>query len=272
MSTTARWTATRLIDKPIVSARSDPSIGVNIQGPSPIRVPDWIDEPLGKYYLYFADHKGSYIRLAYSDRIEGPWTIHVPGSLHLRDSHFPTVPPQPNGEVTTSTPMKLPHSSHKEYSTPHIASPDVHIDDDNQRMVMYFHGLESYGRQLSRVATSKDGIDFDAYPETIGPTYLRAFTYKNELFAMTMPGQFSIQVMGSRSLNQDQDCLIRICGTLLFLSRTGRFLFSGLRSTMLPREFSYKQSISINLLKNVSRPILMSYYVPKENGKERRSL
>ncbi|MYD81200.1 MAG: hypothetical protein F4X44_11380 [Gammaproteobacteria bacterium] len=190
MSTTARWTATRLIDKPIVSARSDPSIGVNIQGPSPIRVPDWIDEPLGKYYLYFADHKGSYIRLAYSDRIEGPWTIHVPGSLHLRDSHFPTVPPQPNGEVTTSTPMKLPHSSHKEYSTPHIASPDVHIDDDNQRMVMYFHGLESYGRQLSRVATSKDGIDFDAYPETIGPTYLRAFTYKNELFAMTMPGQF----------------------------------------------------------------------------------
>ena len=86
--------------------------------------------------------------------------------------------------------MKLPHSSHKEFSTPHIASPDVHIDNDNQLIVMYFHGLESYGRQLSRVATSKNGIDFGAYPETIGPTYLRAFTYKNELFAMTMPGQF----------------------------------------------------------------------------------
>lgn len=190
MNKTARWTARRLIDAPIVSPESDPSIGVNIQGPSPIRVPDWIDEPLGRYYLYFADHKGSYIRLAYANKIEGPWKIHVPGSLHLRDSHFPTAPPQPNEEVPTSSSMELPHSSHKEFSTPHIASPDVHVDNKNRRIVMYFHGLESYGRQLSRVATSKNGFDFETYPETIGPTYLRAFTYENELYAMTMPGQF----------------------------------------------------------------------------------
>ena len=190
MNRTARWIARRLCDEPIVSATSDPSIGVNIQGPSPIRIPDWIEDPLGKYYLYFADHKGRYIRLAYADRIEGPWSIHAPGSLHLRDSHFPTEPPPPSGEVLTSTSMKLPHSSHKEFSTPHIASPDVLIDNDNRRIVMYFHGLESYGRQLSRVATSKNGIDFEAYPETIGSTYLRAFTYENELYAMTMPGQF----------------------------------------------------------------------------------
>ena len=190
MNKSARWTATRLIDAPIVSSSSDPSIGVNIQGPSAIRVPDWIHEPLGKYYLYFADHKGSYIRLAYANRIEGPWTVHVPGSLDLRDSYFPTTPPQPEGEVATSTSMKLPHSSHKEFSTPHIASPDVHIDNDNRRIVMYFHGLESYGRQVSRVAVSKNGIDFEAYPEIIGPTYLRAFAYEGELFAMTMPGLF----------------------------------------------------------------------------------
>ena len=190
MKASHRWTATRLIDAPIVSPDSDPSIGVNIQGPSPIRVPDWIEERLGKYYLYFADHKGSYIRLAYADNVEGPWTIYVPGSLHLRDSHFPSSPPLPNGEVRTSTAMELPHSSHKEFSTPHIASPDVHIDEANQRIVMYFHGLESYGRQVSRVATSNNGIDFEAYPEVIGPTYLRAFTYEDNLYAMTMPGQF----------------------------------------------------------------------------------
>ena len=55
---------TRVLDKPIIGPDIHPSIGVNIQGPSLIRVPDWVENPLGKYYLYFADHKGLYIRLA----------------------------------------------------------------------------------------------------------------------------------------------------------------------------------------------------------------
>jgi len=29
-----------------------------------IRAPEWIEGRLGDYYLYFADHKGRYIRLA----------------------------------------------------------------------------------------------------------------------------------------------------------------------------------------------------------------
>ena len=73
----------RLLDRPIVTADLDTTIGVNIQGPSMIRVPDWIGSRLGEYYLYFADHKGSYIRLAYADHPAGPWTVHPPGSLHL---------------------------------------------------------------------------------------------------------------------------------------------------------------------------------------------
>ena len=81
----------RLVDAPIVDASTHPSIGHNIQGPSLIRVPGWVDDPLGRYYLYFADHKGAFIRLAYADALAGPWTIHEPGSLHLADSHFPTV-------------------------------------------------------------------------------------------------------------------------------------------------------------------------------------
>ena len=56
----------RLLDQPIITPDLHPSIGVNIQGPSLIRVPDWIERPLGTYYLYFADHKGRYIRLAYA--------------------------------------------------------------------------------------------------------------------------------------------------------------------------------------------------------------
>ena len=83
----------RLIDAPIISAVTDASLGENIQGPSLVRVPEWVDSPQGLYSLYFADHKGQYIRLAYADALSGPWTVHVPGSLQLEDSHFPIEPP-----------------------------------------------------------------------------------------------------------------------------------------------------------------------------------
>ncbi len=47
-------------------------VGDNINGPSLIRVPDWLEDPLGKYYLYFAHHGGYHIRLAYADAMEDP--------------------------------------------------------------------------------------------------------------------------------------------------------------------------------------------------------
>jgi hypothetical protein len=39
----------------------DDRMGSNINGPSLIRVPDWVPDPLGRYYLYFAHHHGTYI-------------------------------------------------------------------------------------------------------------------------------------------------------------------------------------------------------------------
>ena len=84
----------RLADAPIIGPGLHPSIGENIQGPSLIRVPDWVADPLGAYYLYFADHKGRYIRLAYADDLRGPWRVHPPGSLQIGDSHFLTEPPR----------------------------------------------------------------------------------------------------------------------------------------------------------------------------------
>ena len=36
---------TRLANGPIIGPHLHPSIGVNIQGPSLIRVPDWIEQP-----------------------------------------------------------------------------------------------------------------------------------------------------------------------------------------------------------------------------------
>jgi hypothetical protein len=53
---------TRLANGLIIGPDLHPSIGVNIQGPSLICLPDRIDDRLGAYYLYFADHKGRYIR------------------------------------------------------------------------------------------------------------------------------------------------------------------------------------------------------------------
>jgi hypothetical protein len=41
-------------------------------------------------------------------------------------------------------------------------SPDVQVDHERQRIVMYYHGLEDVGYQVTRVAVSGDGIDFEA--------------------------------------------------------------------------------------------------------------
>ena len=84
----------RLLTAPIITPDLHPSIGENIQGPSVIRVPEWVENPLGAYYLYFADHKGTYIRLAYADDLLGPWHVHPPGSLQIGDSYFATEPPE----------------------------------------------------------------------------------------------------------------------------------------------------------------------------------
>ena len=182
----------RLLDRPIIDASTHPSIGTNIQGPSLIRAPDWLEAALGRYYLYFADHKGGYIRLAFADGLEGPWRVYAPGSLRLEASHFltapPEVPPAMHARLAaTRTPRMDPL---REATIPHIASPDVHVDDAARSVVMYFHGLEGPAHQVSRVATSRDGIRFEARPEILGRSYMRVFRHRGMTYAMAMPGRF----------------------------------------------------------------------------------
>jgi len=129
-------------------------IGTNINGPSVISVPDWLENPLGKYYLYFAHHNGKYIRLAFANSPEGPWTIHQNGSLHIDDT----------------------------MAYGHIASPDVHVDKKSREIKMYFHGIGN--RQRTFIAISKDGIHFSANPTYLGPPYFRVFHYKDCYFAI----------------------------------------------------------------------------------------
>ncbi len=188
--------AVRLVDGPIISPDTHLSIGVNIQGPSMIRVPDWVEGRLGAYYLYFADHKGSYIRLASADAPTGPWHVHPSGSLHLKQSGFLTAPPVPSAEELAAFEARyrargatISHDVLEEITTPHIASPDVHVDEVGRRIVMYFHGLEGVGHQVTRVATSSNGIDFQARPEILGRSYFRVFHHHGSTYALAMPGQ-----------------------------------------------------------------------------------
>jgi hypothetical protein len=188
----------RLIDAPIIAAPMHPSIGHNIQGPSLIRIPDWVSDPLGRYYLYFADHKGSYIRLAYADDLRGPWTVHEPGALHLRDSCFPTedlaLEDETYEKIRVAIEARLgdqmPSEMRDDLVVAHIASPDVHVDDERQEIVMYFHGLETVGNQVTRRATSSDGLRFAAQPEVLGPSYFRSFRYGGWWYCLAMPGRF----------------------------------------------------------------------------------
>lgn len=183
----------RLLDRPIITPELDPSLGPVIQGPSLIRVPEWVAGRLGKYYLYFADHKGKYIRLAYADSLLGPWKVHVPGSLQLTGSFLLTEPPKVAPEETAklrAAPSNMMHDVYTEQTTPHIASPDVHVDESNRRIIMYYHGLNSLGQQVTRAATSEDGIHFTARPEILGRTYFRTFEHGGYTYAMAMPGQF----------------------------------------------------------------------------------
>lgn len=187
---------TRLLDQPIIAPGIHPSVGVNIQGPTLVKVPEWLENPLGNYYLYFADHKGNYIRLAYADTLTGPWQVYEPGTLQLAQSHFLTEPPEISDErlreveaEMEASGVKYAHDMRLELTSTHIASPDVHIDNVNRRFIMYYHGLAGAGRQHSRVATSSDGINFEAQPQDLGRTYMRAFQHDGMTYVMAMPGQ-----------------------------------------------------------------------------------
>ena len=49
-------TATRLPQNPLITINSSSTLGDNVNGPAIIRVPSWIERPLGRYYMYFAHH------------------------------------------------------------------------------------------------------------------------------------------------------------------------------------------------------------------------
>jgi hypothetical protein len=155
-------------------------LGNNINGPTVIKVPSWVESPLGKYYMYFAHHRGTYIRLAYADDPGGPWTVHQPGTLRLEQTS----------------------------AIHHIASPDVIVDDANKRIMMYFHGPTEqpgadYGgrpyQQRTFVASSQDGLTFKALSGAATTPYIRMFRYRDAIYGLGMADKASAYPLWLRS-------------------------------------------------------------------------
>lgn len=166
----------RFFENPIITPAMMGDVKENINGPTLIKVPDWVKNRLGKYYLYFSHHEGLYIRLAYADNLHGPWKIYEPGVLNVKD--------------IKGTPD-------------HVASPDAIIDDSKQEIRLYVHAptaavlkstdpqyAEKIGesKQDTFVAISKDGLNFRVVPEIIGEWYFRVWKWKDCYYAIARGG------------------------------------------------------------------------------------
>src|SRR5215813_13916634 len=179
-TTTSAIRATRLPQNPLITLSSSKTLGDNINGPSIIRVPSWVDHPLGRYYMYFAHHMGAHIRMAYADAIPGPWHVYEPGVLQVKDTALYRPQPDP------------PENLENFYT--HVASPEVYVDDANHRFLMWFHGWWTNGEmwpvgeraaqawarehgyaQDTQSATSTDGLHFTVKPAISRTSYLRVF-------------------------------------------------------------------------------------------------
>ena len=186
-------TATRLAANPLITVKSSPSLGENVNGPSIIRVPKWVKQPLGRYYLYFANHKGHAIRLAYTNTFPGPWKIHEPGVIEVQGTAFRRPLPDPLGIPFMYT---------------HVASPEVWIDEAHKKIVMWYHGTWTDGHpwpagneaalkwmrergysQFTQAAQSADGIHFEPLPPITKQIYLRVIPHGGYYYGMARLGQ-----------------------------------------------------------------------------------
>jgi hypothetical protein len=180
----------RFPQDPLITQEMSKTLGDNVNGPSVIRVPSWVAKPLGRYYLYFAHHKGDHIRLAYADSLTGPWKIYEPGVLNVKDTEFYRPQPDPAGS---------PDSLYT-----HVASPEIYIDDEHRQFVMYVHGMYTAGKawpgqpaealkwmrenkyaQFTQTTVSRDGIHFEVRPGITAKTsYERIFRWQGTYYSV----------------------------------------------------------------------------------------
>lgn len=156
-------TATRVLESPLITPAMLPGDeGLSINGPSLIRMPSWVARPGGRYHLYFAHHDGKYIRLAFADRPEGPWTLHPGGVLPIAGQRA---------------------------LRGHIASPEAVIDEETRQIFLFCHGVPlGGGPQVTSVAVSRDGLSFTDLGTIVGPAYLRVFRHGGVWYGLNHTG------------------------------------------------------------------------------------
>jgi hypothetical protein len=146
---------------------------ISITGASVIRVPTWVANRLGNYYLYLGHHHGERIELFYADKIEGPYARYYaangrPGVLDIQNTGY-------DG---------------------HLSFPDVHIIEAARSMRMYIHGGTKNSTPVRRgcdhntsLASSSDGLQFKAVDYCLKEAYFRAWQVGNDYYAIVNGGE-----------------------------------------------------------------------------------
>jgi len=171
-----------ITDKHFTDLRATSDEGENINGPSLIRLPDWVPldkrvDPSAVYYLYFAHHQGNYIRLAWASKLEGPWKLHKTGAdINVGNRGVLDLGVDDRIELENGRVIK-----------DHIASPDVLVDHENQRIIMYFHARTiNPGGQRTFVSFSNYGLSFLEHIQAVvlGGSYFKVFEYRGIMYAV----------------------------------------------------------------------------------------
>jgi len=134
-----------------------------------------------------AHHAGDYIRMAWAADLVGPWTLYQTGAeVTIGDRGV-----LDNGLMAIDVGMGVVIGEN------HLASPDVHIDNETEEIILYFHSGSStffngneIDSQHSWVSTSDDGLEFldNIRPVRLGSSYLRVFSHGGELYSLDNSG------------------------------------------------------------------------------------
>lgn len=157
-------------------------VGNNINGPSLIETPKWLTNYLGRYYLYFGHYFDQNIRMVFSNNLTGPWNIYKRKVLELKE--IPFTHERPNVKQPKWATEKGVDGLY-----PHIASSDVHINETEKSLEMFFHALDHDGDQRRLREVSNDGLTWWVQSKRINQTYLRAFRHKHNKCAIGWGGQ-----------------------------------------------------------------------------------
>lgn len=187
---------TNIISKrtPIIDRSSFEFQNDNINNPTVISVPSFINNSIGKFYCYFSNHSGTSIKMAYTDDLNGKWTV-IDTVFTLRDSACDS----------------------------HIASPEIVVE--NNEILMYYHG-DKNGEQKTFLAKSSDGINFTRVSDNpLCDFYLRVFKYKNKKYGIAKSGNISSVIYDVDNgyvpkfslLPKSRHCAVYVDGDMLYI-------------------------------------------------------